>query len=97
MSEEQQQDDKIKMLECLRCKKTFEVNFPPCEVIEADTVSMLVWPHPNDESCPYCGQAYRMRIGKLMGFALMWVPLKGRDDSRITVAPASALRNLKPS
>jgi len=79
-------------IECIQCKKPFEIITPMADIIESKTVSAIVWAHPETQDCPFCGQPYQMAISKLKGFEISWMAMKKQgDQSRIITVPAGAI------
>lgn len=63
-----------------KCGKTFDGIMPRCEVVEADTATILVWAHPTLERCPFCGQAHKFTVLNLKGLSVGWIAVKAPGD-----------------
>lgn len=75
-------------IECAQCKKTFTVTVPEPDFINAMSVSMIVWPHPDPQDCPFCGLSYVFGITGIQGAQQAWIPVeKKKQQSRIVAPP----------
>lgn len=80
---------------CVRCKKDFELFAPKHEIVQGDTMTAIVWVHPELQKCPYCGLGYRMVINQIKGFGMAFIPIQTENDAGIVVADPNALSKLK--
>jgi hypothetical protein len=69
------------------CGKEFAVFAAPPEVINSMTLSMVVWTHPDVQSCPHCGTPYQMMVRKIQGVEVAWSPVRTKGDTGIVVPP----------
>lgn len=69
------------------CKKDFIVIIPLAEIANKETVSMVIWAHPDVQNCPHCGTPYQMTIKKISGVHMAWGPVKTKGDAGIVVVP----------
>jgi hypothetical protein len=83
-SREQQQQ-----IKCFNtdCGKEFVVMLPHAEVINSMSVSLVIWTHPDVQSCPHCGVPYQMSVKKIQGVEVAWGPVRTRNTGGIFVPP----------
>ena len=82
----------LSSLACIKCKFEFEVFTPKVDVIEAATISALVWAHPEPQRCPKCGQGYQMQVMQLKGFTIGFKPVQTKEDARLVIPPPPGLK-----
>ena len=69
------------------CKKMFIGEIPRAEVINAFSISLVAWSHPDLAICPHCGQGYQMTVKKIEAVAVLWRPVKTQKDATIVTPP----------
>lgn len=66
------------VLKCVDCGMEFETETPQHEIVNAVSVSMVVFSHPMIPCCPKCGTAYRFEVAGLkqaiFGFKKVGLP-----------------------
>lgn len=80
------------------CKQQFTVVLPAAEIVNQVTVSMIVWAHPDVQTCPHCGTPYQMRVMKLKGLEVGWAPVRpSKEGAGAIVVPPPGFQLPKPS
>jgi len=84
-------------MKCVDCGKEFELEMPQHEVVNAMSVSMLIFAHPTMPCCPHCGTAYRFEIAgvKQAVFGFKKFVLEKSEESRIIVPDGVDFSRLK--
>ena len=74
------------------CGKTFVGEIPRAEVINAMSISLVAWAHPEMALCPYCGQGYQMTVKKIEAVAVLWKAVQMKSQARNIVVPPEGFK-----
>lgn len=86
-----QGDNKAKQVtrsqKCHGCSQMVEFQIPGFETINSETISGIIFAHPQAQTCPNCGQAHQMVVAGFKGVAYAFVPIQVKDKSPIIAPP----------
>lgn len=65
------------------CKHDFEVLLPEPEIINSTKTSLLILPHPDMYTCPYCGQTHVFTLTLVPSYQYAFYPVELKAKSQI--------------
>jgi len=77
------------MIPCLKCSSPVEVDIGKMEVINMETVSMIVIPHSGPTICPSCLENVNPAIRALQGLLLVANPIPREQQKSMIVTPSN--------
>ena len=82
---------------CVNCNQQTQLEIPQLELVNANTVSMLVFAHDIPQSCEHCGQKYIFVLGGYhpqKGIVFGFQPLQ-EQGRQVIPAPAGVIPNIR--
>jgi hypothetical protein len=86
-----------KEIPCPACSKPMGIIEPVAEVVNAITVSAVIWTHQEPQVCPSCGCAFQWKLAGMENPKLKWAIVQVQSSkSVIEVVPSMPSVLTKP-